>query len=1459
MKKQKKRLRNLARLKTEKTEKEVYWEEKFYAVWESHKNAIVEISEEEIVFLNSKAELLFDIQNDSQHIALNNIIPEQYGVHSNLPGPLIIPTKKNQKLSVSVVLKITDNNYFLELASLDQIDQSKQVEIELLESKLLFQSILDTIPTRVFWKDKDLQYLGCNRRFLEDAGLSSLEEIIGKNDYDLNWSEQAPLYQEDDKNVIDSNKAKLNIEEPQTTPQGSTIWLRTNKIPLKNHMGEVIGVLGCYDEITQLKNTVLELQSHKDNLEILVNQRAEEVINKNKELEQSESKFRSFIEQSSLGICLISSEGNIIEWNRAMSEIYKVPREKYLNRHVFEFDYDFLPSQRKTQKEGSRIRKIIDDYLSNPEDEVFTGEFERDIAGTIRFIQFRIFPIRTQKEKIFGRINIDVSERKAAEIELENYKEHLEQLVLEKTQNLQDSEARMRLAMQSVPLAYYSYEVKNASEIWYSEHIEALTGFSLTELKLNRNFWEERINKEDFNKVNGTFNNLKPNKLASCEYRWLDGDNQEIWIYDQAVLIEATGNRPEQIIGCFLDITERKESERALIESESNYHEIFNSSSDAIFIHNGDTGHIEDVNDTMLKMYGTSYDKIINSKPDDYIFGKPPFDTKTIRKHLQLAREKGMHSFEWLARRENKSLFWTEVNLKKTIINGETKIIAVVRDIDEKKKAESQIAYRHDFERLLFNFSSRFISIPVEKVDENIESAFKEICEFVQTEVAFVFRFVENQEFLQLTHFWKRKDIGIKRTDLLKIPYINTDDDWHTSQIKSNQVIKIEKPDDLPEEATLLRSIISEHHVNSILNVPLLFEGEIIGFLGLANEKVGRVWMDDEVSLMRVVGQIFINAIKRKEAVQILQESEQSHREIYNATNEAILIHDIESGKIIDVNNAMLSMFGFTYTEALSSSLKDISSGEKGYTYQKALKYFRQVLKNGSQVFEWQARRKDNSVFWAEVSLKITEIKGTQRMLTVIRDISERKQDQEILRESEEKYRLLIEGQTDLVVKVDTEGKFLFVSPSYCELFGKTEDELIGQTYMPLVHKEDQDLTSKAMENLFKPPYTCFVEQRAFTKHGWRWIAWNDKAVLDKNNLVTEIIGIGRDITYQKGVEEALRRSEDRFRSIVQQLSDIVLIIDSDTNVIYDTPSIKQVLGYDEGYLVGSKSINLVHPEDIYLVERELTKLVKDKNVIGHTEVRMKHASGYYIHCESIGINMLHHPSINGLIITLRDISERKLIEKKILDAVIKTEENERERFAKNLHDDLGPLLSSIKLYINSLNTAKEKEKQEYIISQLNEVVKEAITTTKDVSNDLSPHILINYGLVSAIESFLNKVPATIKTHFITDLTTERYSNTIENSFYRIIKELINNTLKHAQARNIYLELHEIGQNLSLKYTDDGKGFDPDRLTRGKHSGMGLSNIISRAKSLDANYDLSTTPDKGFKFHINIPINQRLE
>lgn len=136
----------------------------------------------------------------------------------------------------------------------------------------------------------------------------------------------------------------------------------------------------------------------------------------------------------------------------------------------------------------------------------------------------------------------------------------------------------------------------------------------------------------------------------------------------------------------------------------------------------------------------------------------------------------------------------------------------------------------------------------------------------------------------------------------------------------------------------------------------------------------------------------------------------------------------------------------------------------------------------------------------------------------------QRMQSERALRDSEEKYRLIVENQTDLVVKLDTKGHLLFVSPSYCAMFGKTKEELLGTNFPPLHHESAQNSVTETWEKLFKPPYQCQIEQKLMTAHGWRWIAWAAKAVLDEAQSTLTVVVVGRDVTEQKRAEEQARQ-----------------------------------------------------------------------------------------------------------------------------------------------------------------------------------------------------------------------------------------------------------------------------------------------------------------------------------------------
>lgn len=146
-----------------------------------------------------------------------------------------------------------------QLVVLYDVSEKNELFDVLSKSRNLLQSIIETIPLRVFWKDKSSCYLGCNTIFANDAGQNNPEDIIGKFDQDLSWKAHAELYRSDDQSVIKTNTAKLAYEEPQITPDGHQIILRSSKVPLRDNLGSVLGVLGIYEDITNLKKSENDL------------------------------------------------------------------------------------------------------------------------------------------------------------------------------------------------------------------------------------------------------------------------------------------------------------------------------------------------------------------------------------------------------------------------------------------------------------------------------------------------------------------------------------------------------------------------------------------------------------------------------------------------------------------------------------------------------------------------------------------------------------------------------------------------------------------------------------------------------------------------------------------------------------------------------------------------------------------------------------------------------------------------------------------------------------------------------------------------------------------------------------------------------------------------------------------------------------------------------------------------
>jgi len=192
--------------------------------------------------------------------------------------------------------------------------------------------------------------------------------------------------------------------------------------------------------------------------------------------------------------------------------------------------------------------------------------------------------------------------------------------------------------------------------------------------------------------------------------------------------------------------------------------------------------------------------------------------------------------------------------------------------------------------------------------------------------------------------------------------------------------------------------------------------------------------------------------------------------------------------------------------------------------------------------------------------------------------------------------------------------------------------------------------------------------------------------------------------------------------------------------------------------------------------------------------------------------------------------TDRQRTEKRVITAIINTEENERKRFAKDLHDGLGPILSTVKMSLSSLTPRIKDETGTIILSNTNYLINEALGTIKEISNNLSPHILTNFGLTSAVSTFVAKINQTkaISIEFKSNMENQRLDSDKEVVMYRAVCELINNSILHSGASRIEIELNKHEKFVTLQFNDNGRGFDTSTLKGEDVKGMGISNIETR-------------------------------
>ncbi|MFA8436517.1 MAG: ABC transporter substrate binding protein [Marinifilaceae bacterium] len=404
-------------------------------------------------------------------------------------------------------------------------------------------------------------------------------------------------------------------------------------------------------------------------------------------------------------------------------------------------------------------------------------------------------------------------------------------------------------------------------------------------------------------------------------------------------------------------------------------------------------------------------------------------------------------------------------------------------------------------------------------------------------------------------------------------------------------------------------------------------------------------------------------------------------------------------------------------------------------------------------------------------------------------------------------------------------------------------------------HPEDLEKVEKRRRDYLKGKselYEVVFRLRNSNKE-WKWYKAKGKILdRDENYAPLNLVGTLMDITQRKLAEEQIqedekqiRASEKRWRSLIEQAADEILLHDFSGQILDANSSANKWLGFSHQELLQMNFSDLDHNLSLPKLQEYWNTLTPENNSISMESIqRRKDGSTFPV---EVNLSLIDLEEDQIILAVVRDISKRQETERKILNAVIETEETERKRFAKDLHDSIGPLLSSINLYLSALAKTDQKEKKENIINVSREAVNEALVSIKEISNNLSPHILSDFGLEKAIDSFTNKLQISQSIHisFHAENLEQRLNEQVEVVIYRVVTELIHNTIKHAKAKNIEINLSRTRDLLTLIYIDDGIGFDTRKIQAGKSNGMGLYNILSRVRSLNGTHKIKSNRPNG--------------
>ncbi|UCH14630.1 MAG: PAS domain S-box protein [Bacteroidales bacterium] len=1164
--------------------------------------------------------------------------------------------------------KIKINNEDHRLTVIRDITENKRAEQALKNSEEKFRLISEQSILGIFIiQDNVIKYVN-------NAGIK-LSEISSDEIYNIKSEEiYKGIHPDDMAFVVEQARKKQAGEKDVIANYSFRIVTQTKKVKWIEIYSKTISYKGKPADLI----TMMDISPRKQ---------AEE------DLKESETRYRVLVENSMFPVVVTTLEGKVLFANKYAFNFFGGTADKIDKYDVQSFWNN--PDERLNFINELKRKGKVDNF-----------EFEiKTVSGEIKTVLASTRIIEYSGQQAFYNIYRDITERKKA------------------TQALRESEEKFRNIFDSstdaIVISDFRQNILDVNKT-------AIETIGITKEKLKGKKTTDFVDDPYKVILLERLKKFKTENIPPVDIEIVAANNFRIPVEINSKVIEYEGK--DAILSILRDITERKKATQALRESEEKYRTIVETSPDAVAVTDLN-GKITFASPRTVEMHGFKRrDELIGRDGMDLIVEE---DREKAASHLQYALGKGIiRDIEYRCKKKDGSEFYAEfsASVLKNINNEPTGFLAITKDVTEKKVAKQRIEERLLHEKILSEVSTKFVNLPIELVNKEINNSFEYIGKMLNIDRIYLWEISEDMKEYFVSCAWA--DEAIQETPV----YLDSDSfPYVKRKMLNKEVFKFSSIQEIPKTAIYEKKHYNKYGIKSCIVIPLIIAENVIGCISFSTVKMKMEWQEELIRLFFVLGHVLSNALQRKN----------------------------------------------------------------------------------------------------------TEL---------------------ALRESEERFRLLIQNIPAVTWVTSQEGITTYISPNVEKVYGYPPETIYKEGFklwFNRIHQEDAEMVRSEFQQLFTGGKAYNIEYRIKRKDG-NWIWLHDRAnVYQELEGVQYAYGVFSDITKQKNAELIIKENEIQYRTLYENANDAIFLLRDDV-FIDCNPKTLDLFRSESHDIIGKRPHELspyTQPDGKNSKEKSNELIKRALSDVPQRFEWVHKRKDNSLFTAEVSLNSIELKNEKLLLALVRDITEIKEKHKEILRAVIKAEEKERNRIARDIHDGASPILSTIKLLSQSLAQCDDEKLQKKLVVRIENAVREAITSLSEISIKLSPHILQNFGVVEAIRNFTKEISSIkkIKFNFKTSLK-ERLNENLEITIYRIVIELINNTLKYADASKVDIILLKNG-NILLTYSDDGKGFNVDKTLK-KKKGMGLHNLKTRIESVNGTYNMYSAPGKGVKLDVIIPQNE---